>query len=106
MVHAALPAQRARHRARDTCRGSGARPAPLSGAHGDPVARLVADRHPERLPRAARALSLPGAGRGAHGAAEGRSEEHTSELQSLMRTSYAVFCLKNTKPYKETGLQE
>src|SRR3546814_7606055 len=25
----------------------------------------------------------------------GRSEEHTSELQSLMRTSYAVFCLKN-----------
>src|SRR3546814_7419955 len=27
-------------------------------------------------------------------AARGRSEEHTSELQSLMRTSYAVFCLK------------
>src|SRR3546814_6525484 len=27
----------------------------------------------------------------------GRSEEHTSEIQSLMRTSYAVFCLKNTK---------
>src|SRR3546814_7294764 len=26
----------------------------------------------------------------------GRSEEHTSELQSLMRQSYAVFCLKNT----------
>src|SRR3546814_8857515 len=26
-------------------------------------------------------------------AANGRSEEHTSELQSLMRTSYAVFCL-------------
>src|SRR3546814_7704247 len=26
-----------------------------------------------------------------------RSEEHTSELQSLMRTSYAVFCLKQTK---------
>src|SRR3546814_3418410 len=30
----------------------------------------------------------------------GRSEEHTSELQSLMRISYAVFCLKKTKPYK------
>src|SRR3546814_3954633 len=31
-----------------------------------------------------------------------RSEEHTSELQSLMRTSYAVFCLKkkNNKDYK------
>src|SRR3546814_5085994 len=27
----------------------------------------------------------------------GRSEEHTSELQSLMRISYAVFCLKKTQ---------
>src|SRR3546814_8398632 len=27
-----------------------------------------------------------------------RSEEHTSELQSLMRNSYAVFCLKKKKP--------
>src|SRR3546814_3363984 len=27
-----------------------------------------------------------------------RSEEHTSELQSLMRRSYAVFCLKKKKP--------
>src|SRR3546814_3613647 len=31
----------------------------------------------------------------------GRSEEHTSELQSLMRTSYAVFCLK--KKTKQTA---
>src|SRR3546814_9927890 len=30
-----------------------------------------------------------------------RSEEHTSELQSLMRISYAVFCLKKKK-YKDT----
>src|SRR3546814_10306485 len=29
-----------------------------------------------------------------------RSEEHTSELQSLMRISYAVFCLKKTKKKK------
>src|SRR3546814_4671792 len=29
-----------------------------------------------------------------------RSEEHTSELQSLMRTSYAVFCLKKKKTNK------
>src|SRR3546814_9016516 len=29
-----------------------------------------------------------------------RSEEHTSELQSLMRTSYAVFCLKKKKKNK------
>src|SRR3546814_4318214 len=28
---------------------------------------------------------------------DGRSEEHTSELQSLMRISYAVFCLKKTQ---------
>src|SRR3546814_4500071 len=31
------------------------------------------------------------------GHASTRSEEHTSELQSLMRISYAVFCLKTTK---------
>src|SRR3546814_9740248 len=30
---------------------------------------------------------------------ESRSEEHTSELQSLMRISYAVFCLKKKKQY-------
>src|SRR3546814_1575171 len=29
-----------------------------------------------------------------------RSEEHTSELQSLMRISYAVFCLKKKQKYK------
>src|SRR3546814_2320119 len=34
-----------------------------------------------------------------------RSEEHTSELQSLMRISYAVFCLKkkNTKTYNDNN---
>src|SRR3546814_2158205 len=31
-----------------------------------------------------------------------RSEEHTSELQSLMRISYAVFCLKNKKDVDNT----
>src|SRR3546814_2387515 len=31
------------------------------------------------------------------GDVQGRSEEHTSELQSLMRISYAVFCLKKKK---------
>src|SRR3546814_3843640 len=34
-----------------------------------------------------------------------RSEEHTSELQSLMRTSYAVFCLKKKKHNKHTIIQ-
>src|SRR3546814_9667849 len=32
-----------------------------------------------------------------HGTVVARSEEHTSELQSLMRISYAVFCLKKKK---------
>src|SRR3546814_1231595 len=50
---------------------------------------------------------------GAHGAASSavgllRSEEHTSELQSLMRSSYAVFCLKKKKKIKQgqTSCQE
>src|SRR3546814_7069173 len=33
---------------------------------------------------------------------EGRSEEHTSELQSLMRISYAVFCLKKKKRHTQS----
>src|SRR3546814_9247370 len=32
-----------------------------------------------------------------------RSEEHTSELQSLMRISYAVFCLKKKKKKRQTN---
>src|SRR3546814_13108124 len=40
------------------------------------------------------------------GAAQHRSEEHTSELQSLMRISYAVFCLKKkTRTNKKTNQQ-
>src|SRR3546814_9663182 len=34
------------------------------------------------------------------GSSPARSEEHTSELQSLMRISYAVFCLKKKKQHK------
>src|SRR3546814_1918278 len=37
------------------------------------------------------------AGRPSHPLKQARSEEHTSELQSLMRISYAVFCLKKKK---------
>src|SRR3546814_8886921 len=33
---------------------------------------------------------------------QGRSEEHTSELQSLMRISYAAFCLKKKKDVRQT----
>src|SRR3546814_9672166 len=51
--------------------------------------------------------SMPSAGAvGCRGpAAPARSEEHTSELQSLMRISYAVFCLKkkNTATHTQTA---
>src|SRR3546814_4339449 len=46
---------------------------------------------PVRHPRGAPRWRRPG----------GRSEEHTSELQSLMRISYAVFCLKKKKTEKQ-----
>src|SRR3546814_4365179 len=36
----------------------------------------------------------------------GRSEEHTSELQSLMRISYAVFCLKKKKKTQNNTTQK
>src|SRR3546814_10369056 len=38
--------------------------------------------------------------------ADTRSEEHTSELQSLMRISYAVFCLKKNKIHNKTTKDE
>src|SRR3546814_5723100 len=49
-------------------------------------ANLIQEGKPNRLGRALLADSSA--------IVAGRSEEHTSELQSLMRTSYAVFCLK------------
>src|SRR3546814_2380528 len=39
---------------------------------------------------------------GRNPSARGRSEEHTSELQSLMRISYAVFCLNKKKNKSKT----
>src|SRR3546814_3779062 len=39
------------------------------------------------------------------GGARGRSEEHTSELQSLMRISYAVFCLKKKKSHTRLSIK-
>src|SRR3546814_2329301 len=51
-------------------------------------------------------IAVDGVVIGAVGASGARSEEHTSELQSLMRISYAVFCLKKkkntqTRPYTQ-----
>src|SRR3546814_1266192 len=57
--------------------------------------RLARDRLGEqRLAGAGRAIEQEALGRAD---AKPRSEEHTSELQSLMRISYAVFCLKKKK---------
>src|SRR3546814_5265876 len=53
-------------------------------------------RRPARL-SGLRAAKHPGAGRPRLQRQCRRSEEHTSELQSLMRISYAVFCLKKKK---------
>src|SRR3546814_1554390 len=47
--------------------------------------------------RPGQAAQLAAAYRHRHTVAVWRSEEHTSELQSLMRISYAVFCLKTKK---------
>src|SRR3546814_3611831 len=48
------------------------------------------------------ARPLPGRGVRRRGAAAPRSEEHTSELQSLMRNSYAVICLKKKTRQNKT----
>src|SRR3546814_10622911 len=47
-----------------------------------------------------------GNGRGNRGRRPARSEEHTSELQSLMRISYAVFCLKKKKKKKANIVEQ
>src|SRR3546814_7691713 len=85
----------------------GVRPA-ARGIHAQPVAGDPgAGIHRER----GRAAALAPGGAGTHAGdrlMRGRSEEHTSELQSLMRNSYAVFCLKHkqtTKISKSTSRQ-
>src|SRR3546814_10531810 len=59
-----------------------------------PAPRAAAGRPKARAGR--RAPSLPARPAPASPPPAPRSEEHTSELQSLMRISYAVFCLKKT----------
>src|SRR3546814_4928459 len=58
--------------------------------------REICDRRTRRADRRTRPGLLYG------DFAHARSEEHTSELQSLMRISYAVFCLKKTKTTNQT----
>src|SRR3546814_10696427 len=72
---------------------------------GHDVLQLPDGRAAHRTRLSAAFRPSPGMGRRPTGArrtsraspALGRSEEHTSELQSLMRNSYAVFCLKKKK---------
>src|SRR3546814_2929001 len=71
-IYSALPAHR-----RDSLETSG--PEPMQANPG--IQRRCARRFGDLAPK-----------QGTH-----RSEEHTSELQSLMRISYAVFCLKKKK---------
>src|SRR3546814_10764553 len=59
-----------------------------------PLAQLTNDLEALSLHRLD--LSLLGALQLVGATPPGRSEEHTSELQSLMRSSYAVFCFKKT----------
>src|SRR3546814_1338956 len=71
-----------------------------AGRGGGRGARASAHRRGlvARLRRArAHGRRVAGCRRGDGRPRPGRSEEHTSELQSLMRTSYAVFCLKKKK---------
>src|SRR3546814_3177034 len=76
--------------------GGGSRPLHLARHHGvaDPPRRARHDRRRQAVHR--RSVPAEEDRRGA------RSEEHTSELQSLMRISYAVCCLKTKNNSKKT----
>src|SRR3546814_7121686 len=69
----------------------------LTLAVGDRLARLDAQRIGEFVEPLLKAPDAMGQHIALLIAREARSEEHTSELQSLMRISYAVFCLKKKK---------
>src|SRR3546814_5155028 len=76
----------------------------LVGADRGPACPPISDRRGENRASCCRRAHQSEEGRQAWRADRprsgfGRSEEHTSELQSLMRISYAVFCLKKKKPH-------
>src|SRR3546814_2952364 len=72
-------------------------PVPLGPVPLGPVPLGRSGRGHGRRHTGCRATQRRKSGRRPH--APGRSEEHTSELQSLMRISYAVFCLKKKTEY-------
>src|SRR3546814_7638251 len=73
---------------------------------------IAARRAPRVLELTAIAAALAGAALLMDGSLEisgvnlSRSEEHKSELQSLMRISYAVFCLKKKKKHTQNTISE
>src|SRR3546814_5980226 len=75
----------------------------LAAAAGPGIASWPPSRHP-RLPNFRRHCSETKASPPPRRST--RSEEHTSELQSLMRISYAVFCLKKKKTHDITKYQK
>src|SRR3546814_7401883 len=75
----------------------GARDHQPAFAIGMDAKRAVACASDARAVEPDRAFGLRGSPERRQPALEFRSEEHTSELQSLMRISYAVFCLKKKK---------
>src|SRR3546814_6330621 len=72
-------------------------PVPSYHAPESGFGRMEEEQDRGRRPHIDRSGEVHGSGAGAGGGNPGRSEEHTSELQSLMRISYAVFCLKKKK---------
>src|SRR3546814_10357937 len=69
----------------------------IAGLDAGLVCRRLRQHTTDQCTAAARQVQCLGQFRGHFLAADDRSEEHTSELQSLMRISYAVFCLKKKK---------
>src|SRR3546814_6590611 len=66
------------------------------------LVRAVLAHRPRRLHGHPAALRVPLPARREGSLDQARSEEHTSELQSLMRISYAVFCLKKKKKTRKS----
>src|SRR3546814_3336502 len=86
----------AKHCSGQLAKPKGNLPEPVRAAGRKPVDVAYTDQHEART---------GGAWAGLADRRSYRSEEHTSELQSLMRISYAVFCLKKKKKQSRVPTQ-